>query len=213
MAIPKPSQWTSRLPSTRKHLRSKQLAQTSSRSTAEFNLSIGSTFAPDGVPRTVVGFIENPSRLADEFALLAPAAIATSDSLTVLVVASSANVQSFRPPGDTHRIIASRGGTAEAALAAVTTLGVSALALLLVSLVASASFAVLTQRRQRQLAMMSAIGATEKHLRLVMIANGTLTGLTAAITGAAVGVVGWWVTAPRIETALGFRLDRTNVPW
>ena len=38
------------------------------------DLDIGATFALDGVERTVVGVVENPSDLDDDFALLAPSA-------------------------------------------------------------------------------------------------------------------------------------------
>jgi putative ABC transport system permease protein len=44
--------------------------------------------------------------------------------------------------------------------------------LLLASLVAAAGFAVVAQRRLRQLGMLAAIGATQKHVRLVLAANG-----------------------------------------
>ena len=44
--------------------------------------------------------------------------------------------------------------------------------LLLASLVAAAGFAVIAQRRLRQLGMLAAIGATAQHLRLVLLTNG-----------------------------------------
>jgi hypothetical protein len=49
-----------------------------------------------------------------------------------------------------------------------------------------ASFPVLAQRRLRALralGMLSAIGATERNLRLVMIVNGLVLGLAAAVAG------------------------------
>ena len=54
----------------------------------------------------------------------------------------------------------------EDVMAAVLVLVVSTLALFLVGLIAAASFTVIAHRRLPQLGMMSAIGATEKHLRL-----------------------------------------------
>jgi putative ABC transport system permease protein len=48
--------------------------------------------------------------------------------------------------------------------------------LLLASLIAAAGFAVIAQRRLRQLGMLAAIGATEKHLRLVVMTNGAVVG-------------------------------------
>ena len=52
--------------------------------------------------------------------------------------------------------------------------------LLLASLVAAAGFAVIAQRRLRQLGMLAAIGATQKHLRLVLLTNGAVVGAIGA---------------------------------
>ena len=50
-------------------------------------LEIGSTLALDGRRRTVVGIVENPSKLSDEFALVSPSS-ASPDHVDVLVGAS-----------------------------------------------------------------------------------------------------------------------------
>ena len=47
--------------------------------------------------------------------------------------------------------------------------------------------------------MMSAVGATEKHLRFTMLASGAATGSSRPSIGAVVGVVGWIAVAPRME--------------
>src|SRR4030095_12599925 len=51
-------------------------------------LEIGSTLALDGVRRKVVGIVENPRRLSDEFVLLPPSSASTSDYVDVLVDAN-----------------------------------------------------------------------------------------------------------------------------
>ncbi len=178
-----------------------------------FALDVGASLALDGVDRKVVGLVENPSDLDDEFALLIPSLVGTSDSVTMLVDASRDRVESFRPPGVTHRIVSSRGDVGEGVLAAVSVLVVSTVALFFVALVAAASFVVMAQRRLRQLGMLAAVGATEKHLRLVMVASGAVTGAVAAVLGAILGVVGWVAVAPRVETAAGYRIDAFLVPW
>ena len=73
--------------------------------------------------------------------------------------------------------------------------------LLLASLVAAAGFAVVAQRRLRQLGMLAAIGATQKHLRLVLLANGAIVGAIAALCGT--------IDRPR---ALGRRSPRRSSP-
>ena len=73
--------------------------------------------------------------------------------------------------------------------------------LLLASLIAAAGFAVVAQRRLRQLGMLAAIGATQKHLRLVLIANGAIVGAIAAV-----------VRDDRRPRALGRRSPRRSSP-
>jgi putative ABC transport system permease protein len=79
--------------------------------------------------------------------------------------------------------------------------------------VAAASFVVVAQRRLRQLGMLAAIGATEKHVRLVMVATGAVAGTVAAVLGTILGVAGWVILAPRVEEAAAYRIDAFDVPW
>ena len=174
---------------------------------------IGSTIDLDGMNRTIVGKVENPSDLADKFVLLPPSALAQSDEVVMIVSSSDARVDSFRPPGDTGRIVASRGSVSESLVASMTTLVVSTVVMFLIALIAAASFAVIAQRRLPQLGMMAAVGATEKHLRLTMVATGVVTGLVAGILGGVLGFGAWLAIAPRMEQPLGFRIDALHVPW
>ena len=85
--------------------------------------------------------------------------------------------------------------------------------LLLASLVAAAGFAVVAQRRLRQLGMLAAIGATEKHRRLVLLTNGAVVGALAALVGTIAGLALWVVFAPTLESAVDHRIDRLSLPW
>ena len=85
--------------------------------------------------------------------------------------------------------------------------------MLLASLVATAGFAVIAQRRLRQLGMLAAIGATEKHLRLVLLTNGAVVGAIGALIGTVAGLALWFAVAPTLEPALDYRLDRPSLPW
>ena len=63
-------------------------------------LRMGSILALDGRRRTVVGIVENPSKLSDEFALISPSS-ARPDGVSVLVEANAASRESFyRSQGD-----------------------------------------------------------------------------------------------------------------
>ena len=58
-------------------------------------LEIGKTLALDGRRRTVVGIVENPRELSDEFALVSPSSAGAPDTVTVLVDADSATTDAF----------------------------------------------------------------------------------------------------------------------
>ncbi len=173
----------------------------------------GDSLALDGVSRTVVGVVENPSDLHDPFVLLPPSALDGSDRVDMLARADDDRISTFRPPGDGGRNLSQRGDLPESTLATLVMLVTGTLLLFLVALVATASFAVIAQRRLTQLGMLAAIGATEKHLRTTMLVTGALTGLIASVMGALLGIGGWVVAAPAMESAVGARIDPMNVPW
>ena len=176
-------------------------------------VDIGDTFQLEGRQWTVVGSVENPSDLSDRFVILPYDLLASSDSITMLVDADAGRVDAYRPLGDTLRSIATRGNVPESLVAALLMLVATTLVLFLVALVAAASFAVIAQRRLPQLGMLSAVGATERQVRLTMLADGAVTGAIAAVLGVALGLGSWIGLAPLMETAVGSRIDRFDVPW
>jgi putative ABC transport system permease protein len=130
----------------------------------------------------------------------------------VLLNASPASFGAFRagfrgPLEWQARSAGTQGAVAGGMLGAVTVL------LLLVSLVAAAGFAVIAARRQRQLGMLAAIGATRKQLRMVMVAGGAVVGVIAAVAGTALGLAAWLAAAPGLDTFAGHRIDRLAIPW
>jgi putative ABC transport system permease protein len=180
-------------------------------------LEIGSNLALDGRQRTVVGIVENPSKLSDEFALVSPSS-ASPDVVDLLVRGSEAEHDSFvRSLGDrssspyTGSMI--RGNDVSDTAETLAMFSVATVFLLLASLVAAAGFAVVAQRRLRQLGMLAAVGATGKHLRLVMLTNGAVVGTLAAVMGTIAGLGLWLVFAPTLESAVDHRIDRLSLPW
>jgi putative ABC transport system permease protein len=183
-------------------------------------LEIGSTLALDGHQRTVVGIVENPSKLSDEFALISPSS-AQPDRVDVLVAQGheSAAMRSFldSQPDDRSRTAFSgsmaRGSDVNSAGETLAKFSVATVFLFLASLVAAAGFAVVAQRRLRQLGMLAAVGATQKHVRLVLLTNGAVIGALAAVLGTVAGLGLWLVFAPTLETAVDHRIDRLSLPW
>lgn len=80
-------------------------------------------------------------------------------------------------------------------------------------MIAAAGFAVLAQRRLRALGMISALGATDRHVRLVMAAGGAVTGTVATLAGAGAGLLLWFGYAPHLQASAGHRIDELNLPW
>jgi putative ABC transport system permease protein len=181
-----------------------------------FELEIGSTFDLDDVERRVVGVVENPNDLDADFALAAPSDDEPADAATILVPGGSEAPESFMASegldaaSDVELLERETGA---GLLVAVSVLGIAQVVLMLVALVAAAAFVVIAERRLRQLGMLAAIGATEKHLRLVTIANGAVVGVVAAAVGGTVGLAGWMAAASPMEGPVGHRIDPLNVPW
>ena len=61
--------------------------------------------------------------------------------------------------------------------------------------------------------MLAAIGATQKHLRLVLLTNGAVVGVIAVILGTIAGGALWVIFASTLESAMGHRIDRLSLPW
>jgi putative ABC transport system permease protein len=181
------------------------------------HLDLGSTTALDGRRRTVVGIVENPHKLSDEFALLSPSSAGAPEYAYVLAQAEDGDPEMDAffaadkgPPAFVGGQILGNDHPEAPVLAMFS---VTTVFLLLASLVAAAGFAVVANRRLRQLGMLAAVGGTQKHVRLVLLANGAVIGAIAAILGTAVGVAAWVVFAPMIESAVDHRIDRLSLPW
>ncbi|MBF9133288.1 FtsX-like permease family protein [Plantactinospora sp. S1510] len=179
---------------------------------AVFEVGVGDRLTLDGRNRSVVGVVENPSDLGDEFALVSPAHQDPPQTAVVMVRAGADRVHEFRDPGGRRPVTEERGvdprNAAAAGVLALTTVG-----LLLICLVAAAGFAVVAQRRLRELGMLAALGATEKHLRLVMVVNGAVVGALAALLGGGTGLAVWVAVGPMFESAVGHRVGRFDLPW
>ena len=166
-----------------------------------------------------MGIVENPTKLSDNFALVTPSS-ASPDRVDALASAGPTSTDSFyRSLDDRPRSRSAfagsmvRGSDVSGTAETLAMVSVATVFLLLASLVAAAGFAVVAQRRLRQLGMLAAVGATEKHIRLVLLTNGAVVGAFAAFIGTIAGIALWVVVAPTLESAVDHRIDRLTLPW
>lgn len=177
-----------------------------------FGLQVGSTWPAAGRVWRIVGLVENPLNLLDEFALVAPGQAPAPSNVSVLIDADQNSIQSFRLPGHNGLDIQSRG-TGGKTMAEVLVLVLMSVSLMFVGLLAVAGFTVMAQRRLRALGMLGSLGATDRHIRLVMIANGAAVGASAAVVGTLVGLGAWLAFAPSLQSLTSHRVDPFNIPW
>jgi putative ABC transport system permease protein len=178
----------------------------------DFGLRTGSTWDASGRALRVVGTVENPLDLTDQFALVAPGQANPPSDVSVLLNASEQELQSFRLPSGTGLLTGSRGTTGKATVAGLV-LVLASLGLVFVGLLAVAGFTVMAQRRLRALGMLRALGATDRHIRRVMLADGAAVGATAAVLGTAVGLVAWLAFVPTLQSTAGHVVDPFALPW
>ncbi len=194
-----------------------QVALTSQVATLD-HTHVGGTWQAAGTTWRVTGIAQDPSNLADEFALVAPGQVPHPGQVTMLLGSSPAVQQAISNGNGTLPGIpaatfvfpsASRTGPSPAMVVLV----VEVLGLVFIGLVSVAGFSVMAQRRLRALGMLSAIGATERNLRLVMIVNGLAVGVAAALAGAVLGFAAWFAYVPTLQQAAGHVVDAANLPW
>src|SRR5271165_126056 len=158
-----------------------------------FNTSVGGVWPADGQTWHVTGIVQNPSNLLDEFALVAPGQVTAPSQVTILLGPAAVPQDQNQGPGpgpsptlpDLPKAATISYPTAPSAgiPPATIVLVVAVLGLVFIGLVSVAGFTVMAQRRLRALGMLAALGATERNVRLVMVANGAVIGVVAAALG------------------------------
>jgi len=184
---------------------------------ARYGARVGGTWRAAGTAWRVTGIVQNPSNLADTFALVAPGQVAHPSEVVMLLGEAAAGRAitggNGTLPGVPAASVSFPVGTAGGFSPATVILVVEAAGLVFIGLVSVAGFSVLAQRRLRALGMLSAIGATQRSLRLVMIANGLAVGAAGALAGAAAGFAAWFAYVPALQQATGHVIDAAHLPW
>jgi putative ABC transport system permease protein len=174
-----------------------------------FHLRIGSTWQVGGRQRRVVGFVENPQSLLDEFALVLPGQVRSPNDVTALFDARGSSLGSLGAKVQTPASVTqSNPINPETVSLAALILG-----MLLIALVSVGGFTVLAQRRLKAIGMLESIGATDRHVRMVVRANGAVVGVAGALFGFALGLVIWLGYRPSLEQSAHHLIGVLALPW
>ena len=174
---------------------------------SELNLKVGDTWPQGG--KTVVGIVQNPQSLLDEFALVPPGQVTDPTQVNVL----------FDAPGvDPGRIGSNvftpdHNGTTNPINPDTIVLALATVGMLLIALVSVGGFTVLAQRRLRSLGMLESMGATDRNVRLVLRSNGVIVGGVGALVGCALGLVAWLAYRPHNEQSAHHLIPMFALPW
>ncbi len=172
-------------------------------------LRVGDGWHQGGKTRLVTGIVQNPQSLLDEFALVIPGQVTSPSQVTVLFDAGAVQPGSIGPNVQSQKsAAASNPLNPETIVLALATLG-----MLLIALVAVGGFTVLAQRRMRALGMLEALGATDRHVRLVVRTNGAVVGVVGALAGAVLGLAAWLAYRPSVEASAHHVIGTFQLPW
>jgi putative ABC transport system permease protein len=153
--------------------------------------------------------VRNPQSLLDEFALVVPGQVATPTEVTALFDAHGASASALGPTVQTANSVA----PANVLNPETISLAALVLGMLLIALVSIGGFTVLAQRRLRSIGMLESLGATDRHVSLVVRANGAVVGIVGAIVGLGLSVVIWLVYRPTLEQSSHHTIGVWAFPW
>ena len=174
---------------------------------SELDLRVGDTWSQGG--KTVVGIVQNPQSLLDEFALVEPGQVPHPTQVVALFDAGGVPASSIgsnvTTPGSVNNPNLLNPKTIVLAVATV--------GMLLIALVSIGGFTVLAQRRLRALGMLESMGATDRNVRLVIRANGVIVGVVGALVGFGLGLVVWLAYRPHNEQQAHHLIPMFALPW
>jgi len=177
---------------------------------SELHVGVGGVWREGGVSRRVVGLVENPQNLLEQFALVLPGQV-TSPTLTTVLFDAPLGT----PPKTLGRNVLTTTMVVQGNLMNPQTISIAlvTLTMMMIALVAIAGFTVIAQRRLRAFGMLGALGASDAHVRLVVRANGFFVGLVGAVAGFALGFAAWAAYRPLLERGAHHVVGLFALPW
>ena len=184
-------------------------------------VEIGGSIVLDGLPPLmVVGWVENPRNLDDRAVVVDPTTATFEAEHPQWLVGLPEGADAEAIVASTYQGSPPEGGEVQTISLASRTSGMigiggdstsptilvfGALALLEASLIASAAYAVSIRRRQRELGLLAAAGATSRQLAGTVVAEAALIGVLACAGGVATGVLIALAISPFLDQLTGHR--------
>jgi len=171
---------------------------------ATLGTDLGDTIDVAGHSFEVVGIGEDPSDLSRSLIVVAPGMVPDPTAAYLLVEATNEQLDRFGAAvggGFSFEVMAEQDRQRLLSVAAA--FGLSTVAMLEVVLLCAAGFAVIARRRIRQLGMLGAIGASERHLRQAITLNGAVAGLVGGSLGVIAGFAAAVAAGPSSKTSSG----------
>lgn len=165
----------------------------------------------EGPTVTVVGIVENPMYLADRIVVIDPTAAPIDEELATwliglpagsdpeAVVAANTDPETGEQEVLIQSRLSSRLEISGGETGSPTILILGSLALIESALIASAAFAVSIRRRQRELGLLAATGATPRQVAGTVVAEGAILGVIACVVGVALGLGGAFALSPWLD--------------
>ena len=185
---------------------------------ATLGVQVGQTVSAGLLLRalTVVGIIDLARDLRQGALLTPPGQSLSSDGQRRVFVALPDSASDWEPPlinglssqaRDATRPTPQEQATQAANLTLVVGFAGAQMALLV-----SAAFAVGARRQRRELAMIAAVGASNRQVARVVLANGILLGAVAGTLGVGLGCVSFWSSRGLVERLVDHPLADTGAP-
>ena len=174
---------------------------------SDLNLKVGDTWSSQG-GKTVVGMVQNPQSLLDEFALVPPGQVTHPSTIDVFFDAPGVDPGRIGSNVSTPGSLNNNPINPDTIVLALATVG-----MLLIALVSVGGFTVLAQRRLRAIGMLESMGATDRNVRLVLEANGVIVGAVGAVVGFGLGLVAWLAYRPHNEQSAHHLIPTFALPW
>jgi putative ABC transport system permease protein len=181
-------------------------------------VKVGGTVVAGLPPRelAVVGIIDLAQELRRGALLTPPGQLLSSGARRAVMVALPDSASGWEPPlinglssqaRDATRPTPQQQATQAANLTLVVGFAGAQMALLV-----SAAFAVGARRQRRELAMIAAVGASNRQVARVVLANGLLLGAVAGTLGVGLGCGSFWSSRGLVERLVDHPLADTGVP-